>query len=255
METENKTTEIAPEKTSKIITDIKILGQNSTPVNPETDDAADIINQLKDNIPQHALGLAAPQLGILKRMFMANLSKGQMVFINPIFTWLSPDHNRSTEGCLSIPNTSNTIQRHAAVRIRGVVVTSNSSQEQELFLKGMDAFIVQHEMDHLDGKLITDYPKAKSFSQVVDERSQNHQRAMIVKRHQRKAKNEKKLADHLEHNSIHPNNLKKIEQRNKSAQKNRKNRDRKKRQLNSSENQSEINTEQQTTENYNLPSS
>lgn len=242
MKTETKNTEIVPENTtensttpatkpSKIVTDIKVLGQISTLVSPDTDDAANIIKELKENIPEHALGLAAPQLGIFKRMFMANLSKGQMVFINPIFTWLSPDKNLSTEGCLSVPGHNKTISRHAAVRIKGVVVTNDKSETEELFLKGLDAFIVQHEMDHIDGKLIVDYPSLKSHHQIVAERIETHTIYMHKKRHNKKAEDRKKLEDHINRNSINEKNFAEKERRNKNYLKNQKKRIRKRNKL------------------------
>ena len=108
------------------------------------------------------IGLAAPQVGILKRLLVMDCVKEEgapprpMVLINPAVTWISEDCSTHEEGCLSIPEQFAEIERPAEVE-----VTWNDlegKQETERF-EGIWATCVQHEIDHLNGKLFIDYLK------------------------------------------------------------------------------------------------
>lgn len=106
------------------------------------------------------IGLAAPQVGVTKRMLVMDcvkdpeLSSRPMVLINPVITWASEDVSTYDEGCLSIPDQYAEIERPAEVRVRW---TSLEGTEQEEQFAGLWATCVQHEIDHLDGKLFIDY--------------------------------------------------------------------------------------------------
>jgi peptide deformylase len=108
------------------------------------------------------IGLAAPQVGILKRMLVMDCIKEEgaspqpMVLINPKVVWSSDEKNVYEEGCLSIPEVYNDIERPAAVE---VTWTSLEGSEQSAKFDGLWATCVQHEIDHLDGKLFIDYLK------------------------------------------------------------------------------------------------
>jgi peptide deformylase len=106
------------------------------------------------------VGLAAPQVGVLKRLLVMDcikdpaLAPRPMVLINPAVTWLSEDLSTYEEGCLSLPDQYAEIERPAEVRVRW---TDLAGQEQEEQFSGLWATCVQHEIDHLDGKLFIDY--------------------------------------------------------------------------------------------------
>ena len=105
-------------------------------------------------------GLAAPQVGILERLFVidAGWKDGQMrplVMINPVIEWRSEETASFEESCLSIPDLARTVTRPAAVKFRW---TDLAGTEQVAQLDGIDAICAQHELDHLDGRLITDHP-------------------------------------------------------------------------------------------------
>lgn len=106
---------------------------------------------LADNMG--AVGLAAPQIGWDKRVFATRFSDG--IFINPTITSQSKMQNISVEGCLSYPNEPNIeVPRTYSVTIRylnleGVELTRT--------YRGYEATVIQHEMDHLNGKSIYDY--------------------------------------------------------------------------------------------------
>jgi len=154
-----------------IVTDTKVLHSVSESVNEH--EIKDLVSRLKESIPDNALGLAAVQIGITKRAFLANLSDNNpYVFINPQITWKSPDAVPSIEGCLSIPECQRCIQRYAQIEITADVVICNEQtiKNDILRFKDRDAYIIQHEYDHLDGILITDHSEAKTPAQQISDR-------------------------------------------------------------------------------------
>lgn len=108
------------------------------------------------------IGLAAPQVGVLQRMLVMDCIKEEdappqpMVLINPQIVWSSDGKNVYEEGCLSIPEVYNDIERPAEVE---VTWTNLDGEAQSGKFEGLWATCVQHEMDHLDGKLFIDYLK------------------------------------------------------------------------------------------------
>jgi peptide deformylase len=96
------------------------------------------------------IGLAAPQVGISKRIFVMT---GNRFVINPTITWMSIDKWIAKEGCLSYPDLHIPVAR--AVQIE-VEYYSPSGELQTELLNGMDARCFQHESDHLDGVCFTD---------------------------------------------------------------------------------------------------
>jgi peptide deformylase len=111
----------------------------------------------------HGIGLAAPQIGKSMRMFVVDgttledepkLKDFKQVFINPVMLEEYSEPWDFEEGCLSIPNIREKITRKAKIRIRYFDVQWMLHEEE---LDGMKARIVQHEYDHLEGKLFLDY--------------------------------------------------------------------------------------------------
>ncbi|WP_284165294.1 peptide deformylase [Frigidibacter sp. SD6-1] len=131
------------------------------PVTEITDDlmqaAEDMLETMYD---APGVGLAAPQVGLLARMFVMDCVKDPeaaprpMVLINPAVTWTSAETNVYEEGCLSIPEQYAEVTRPAEVRVRW---TGLDGKEQEEHFTGLWATCAQHEIDHLDGKLFIDY--------------------------------------------------------------------------------------------------
>jgi peptide deformylase len=115
----------------------------------------DLWANLWDTLRYHkGLGLAAPQIGKRWRAFMVD---GQLC-INPITTSKSNSTAFEEEGCLSIPNTQVIVER--STWIRGEYI-GRSGDKITWKLAGLKARVWQHEMDHLDGILITDYQTQK----------------------------------------------------------------------------------------------
>ncbi len=106
------------------------------------------------------VGLAGPQVGVLKRIFVMDCVKDKdtaaqpMVMLNPEITWSSEETNVYEEGCLSIPEQYAEVTRPKEVRLRWLGLDGQSYEEQ---FDGLWATCAQHEFDHLNGKLFIDY--------------------------------------------------------------------------------------------------
>jgi peptide deformylase len=106
------------------------------------------------------IGLAAPQLGVLKRLIVMDCEKRPdaapmpTVLINPKVIWSSEELATYDEGCLSLPDMYAEIQRPAEVRVAWLALDGTAQEQQ---FDGLWATCVQHEIDHLDGKLFIDY--------------------------------------------------------------------------------------------------
>ena len=103
------------------------------------------------------VGLAAPQVGINRQIFVADIGDGPMAFINPkIIKKIGGDVIE--EGCLSIPGVTVMVRRSERIVVRYI---DENNQPHEKIYEEMIARVIQHEMDHLDGKLIVDYAGIK----------------------------------------------------------------------------------------------
>ena len=103
------------------------------------------------------IGLAATQVNVHQRLIVMDLSEDQSqprVFINPEITPLTDDVAPYEEGCLSVPGFYEKVQRPARVRIKALDRDGNEFEEEADELL---ATCIQHEIDHLDGKLFVDY--------------------------------------------------------------------------------------------------
>ncbi len=103
------------------------------------------------------VGLAATQVDVHQRILVADVSPEQnepRVFINPELSIIDPEPREFEEGCLSVPGFRELVQRPSAVRVRALDEHGKAFSEE---LEGLLAVCVQHEIDHLDGKLFVDY--------------------------------------------------------------------------------------------------
>jgi peptide deformylase len=101
------------------------------------------------------LGLAAPQLGIAQRLLVYRVGPDAPVIAlaNPELEWASKDEETFEEGCLSIPGVTVDVDRPVHVRVRA---RDEEGQDRIVEASGLEARVIQHEMDHLDGVLILD---------------------------------------------------------------------------------------------------
>ncbi|MCH2095627.1 MAG: peptide deformylase [Rhodobacteraceae bacterium] len=134
---------------------------------PPVDDLSDALRDLADDMLETmydapGIGLAAPQIGVLTRAIVLDCVKEEraeprpLVMFNPQVVAVSDEMSTYEEGCLSIPDQYADVERPAQVKVAWID-RNGSAQEQEF--DGLWATCVQHEIDHLDGKLFIDYLK------------------------------------------------------------------------------------------------
>ena len=103
------------------------------------------------------IGLAATQVDVHEQVIVIDVSDGRdqpLVLINPQITWRSEEMAFAEEGCLSVPTVYDQVQRHARVKVQAL---GRDAQPFELEADKLLAVCVQHEMDHLLGKVFVDY--------------------------------------------------------------------------------------------------
>lgn len=116
-------------------------------------------NMLETMYEAPGVGLAAPQVGGMQRMFVMDCSEKDapsepMVIINPEITWTSDDLHTHNEGCLSLPDLFEDIERPAEVKMKFLDM---DGKEQLEHFSGLWATCAQHELDHLNGVLFIDH--------------------------------------------------------------------------------------------------
>lgn len=114
------------------------------------------------------IGLAAPQVGVSRRAFVADLGgegeRRPLFVINPEIVWRSPETITAEEGCLSLPQQFGDVTRASAIRLRHQDL---SGEIQEIEAEGLLARCLQHEVDHLDGVLFIDHLSALKRTLIV----------------------------------------------------------------------------------------
>lgn len=101
------------------------------------------------------VGLAATQLGIMHRLFVYKVGEeGELTaVVNPAIVWSSDETDQGEEGCLSLPGVHIMVERPHRIRVKAQGPTGT---EVEIEAEGLEARVIQHEVDHLDGILIID---------------------------------------------------------------------------------------------------
>lgn len=136
------------------------LKQRSEPIEAVTDEIRRLAEDMLETMyAAPGIGLAAVQIGVLKRLVVLDVSregeeKRPMVFINPEIVWASEETSTYEEGCLSIPEYYEEVERPARVRVRYLDL---DGKQQEMEADGLLATCLQHEIDHLDGVLFIDH--------------------------------------------------------------------------------------------------
>ncbi|MEX0286227.1 MAG: peptide deformylase [Paracoccaceae bacterium] len=132
---------------------------------PAVDDLTDELRVLADDMLETmydapGIGLAAPQVGVLSRLIVLDCVKDEveaprpLVMFNPEIVSVSDETSVYDEGCLSIPEQYAEVKRPAEVEVKWI--DQNGAEQQEVF-RELWATCVQHEIDHLNGKLFIDY--------------------------------------------------------------------------------------------------
>ncbi|MEE8534606.1 MAG: peptide deformylase [Kiloniellales bacterium] len=146
------------------------LKQVCAPVARVDDEIRALIDDLLETMHQApGVGLAAPQVGVSKRILVVDVARDKMPsqpqrLINPELLWVSDEKVAYEEGCLSLPEYYAEVERPAAIRVRHL---DTHGKVQELSAEGLLATCIQHEMDHLEGILFVDHLSALRRNMIL----------------------------------------------------------------------------------------
>ncbi len=114
----------------------------------------------------HGVGLAAPQLGVSQRVLVYRVGPDAplIALVNPELEWESRDEETMEEGCLSIPGVHVDVERPVHVRVRS---RDERGDERLVEASGLEARVIQHEMDHLDGVLILERTSREQRKEAI----------------------------------------------------------------------------------------
>ncbi|MDG5493733.1 peptide deformylase [Niveispirillum sp. BGYR6] len=127
-------------------------------------------NMLETMYKAPGIGLAAPQVGILERLIVVDVTDHKnekpnpLAMVNPELIWTSDELAVTQEGCLSIPEIYADVTRPAQVRVRYV---DRAGEVQEMDADGLLATCIQHEIDHLNGVLFIDHLSSLKRNMVL----------------------------------------------------------------------------------------
>jgi peptide deformylase len=134
------------------------LRTRAKPVAAVTDDTRNLIDDMFETMyAAPGIGLAATQVNVHERLLVIDISEDRsqpQVFINPEVTVTDPELGEYDEGCLSVPGFYETVNRPQKVQVTALDRDGKSFTRE---LEGLLAICLQHEIDHLDGKLFVDY--------------------------------------------------------------------------------------------------
>jgi len=138
-----------------------VLKQVSTPVAAVDDELRALMDDMLETMyDAPGIGLAAVQIGVPKRIIVMDLARSDeeppapRYFVNPEITWASEETLPYEEGCLSVPEIYDEVERPARVKLRYLDYHGNQVEEDA---EGLFAVCIQHEMDHLEGVLFIDH--------------------------------------------------------------------------------------------------
>jgi peptide deformylase len=132
-----------------------VLRMQAPPVEKFDDDLRRLVTRMGELMKDaNGVGLAATQIGVLRRVFVFAPDEDEVaVLVNPEIVRRGDEAELDDEGCLSIQGVTMPVERSTSVRIEG---RDEQGEEVAYDLEGTPARIVQHELDHLDGKMILD---------------------------------------------------------------------------------------------------
>jgi peptide deformylase len=133
-----------------------VLKSSATPVDRFDDSLQKQVSRMVGIMGDaYGVGLAAPQLGVSQRLLVYRVGPDAVpvTLVNPVKEWESADQETLDEGCLSIPGITVDVERPVHVRVRAV---DEEGETRLVEASGLEARVIQHEMDHLDGVLILD---------------------------------------------------------------------------------------------------
>jgi peptide deformylase len=144
-----------------------VLKTRAAPVETFDDSLARLTEEMLTTMRENdGVGLAANQVGRLKRVLVASVEDEDYVIVNPVLSDMSEPTDRGQEGCLSIPGINVEVDRPTAVTVTG---QDASGEPLRIEAQDMLARVLQHEVDHLDGVLILDRTDRQSRKAAMRE--------------------------------------------------------------------------------------
>ena len=147
------------------------------PVTEVTDELRSLIDDMFETMyDAPGIGLAASQVDVHQRLLVIDISEDHsepLVFINPEVEVLDPELGEYDEGCLSVPGFYETVNRPRRVRVTALDRDGESFTRE---LEGLLAVCLQHEIDHLDGKLFVDYISPLKRQRIRKKLEKTHRR-------------------------------------------------------------------------------
>jgi peptide deformylase len=146
------------------------LKKKSQPVDQVDDELRRLMDDMLETMQAApGIGLAAPQIGVLKRVIVLDIDReetktGPMFMANPEIVEASDEDATYEEGCLSVPEHYSDVVRPAKVTVRYL---DREGKQQDLACEGLLATCVQHEIDHLDGVLFIDHISALKRNMIL----------------------------------------------------------------------------------------
>jgi len=146
------------------------LKKHSEPVEAVDDDIRTLVDDMLETMyAANGVGLAAPQVGILKRVIVIDIGhtkvdSSPLALINPEISWESDIIVKKEEGCLSLPEYYEEVKRPETIRVSFLDRDDNT---QELEADDMLATCIQHEIDHLDGILFVDHVSSLKRNMIL----------------------------------------------------------------------------------------
>lgn len=132
-----------------------ILRQKAEPIETINKDIKRLINDMADTMYLNdGVGLAAPQVGISKRVIVLDIGDGLESLFNPMIIEKSDEEESIEEGCLSLPEIHVHVSRPSRIVVRG---KNERDKWVRVEAEGLLARVLQHEIDHLNGLLIVDF--------------------------------------------------------------------------------------------------
>ncbi len=146
------------------------LKQICAPVDRVDDDVRRLMDDMLETMYlAPGVGLAAPQVGVLKRVIVVDVGKDESErqpyrMANPELVWVADEDASAEEGCLSLPEHFGDVVRPASIRVRYL---DHENEIRESAADGLLATCIQHEMDHLEGILFVDHMSALKRNMIL----------------------------------------------------------------------------------------
>ena len=160
-QTKDQTKDQAKEKFDVVLYPDPVLREIATPVETVDETVRTIMEKMLNTMYGDGIGLAANQVGLTQRIIVMDCAQGEdgapgqpYKMANPEITWIAEDEHTMDEGCLSFPGVQAPVTRPQHLK---VTYLDENNTEQELEAEGLLAVCIQHEIDHLDGKMFFDY--------------------------------------------------------------------------------------------------